>query len=193
MVDESSDDVDAGSSNWRKASRGALQVAGGAIPFVGGLFSAVAGAWSEAEQEKVNRFFQHWLQMLKDELTEKEQTIIEIMARLDLQDDEIAKRIESDGYQSLVKKTFREWAGAESEEKREYIRNIPSNAGATRLSSDDVVRLFIDWIKRYSELHFHVIGSIYKSPGITRGAIWRDIGKGENREENRGQTTVLRS
>ncbi len=40
-----------------KISRGALQIAGGAIPFSGGVLSAVAGAWSEGEQEKVNRFF----------------------------------------------------------------------------------------------------------------------------------------
>ena len=37
-----------------KISRGALQVAGGAVPFAGGVLSAIAGAWSEAEQERVN-------------------------------------------------------------------------------------------------------------------------------------------
>ena len=40
-----------------KISRGALQVIGGVVPFAGGVLSAVAGAWSEGEQEKVNRFF----------------------------------------------------------------------------------------------------------------------------------------
>ena len=168
----------------RKIGRGALQVAGGAVPFVGGLLSAVAGAWSEAEQEKVNRFFQHWVKMLEDELKEKEQTIIEIMARLDMQDEKIQERIESKEYQSLLKKTFREWSGAESEDKREYIRNILANAAASEVSSDDVVRLFIDWIKNYSELHFRVIAAIYNSAGITRGEIWRKIGKGKVREDS---------
>ncbi|MFW6253919.1 MAG: hypothetical protein ACOC41_03225 [Chitinivibrionales bacterium] len=168
----------------RKAGRGALQIVGGAVPFVGGLFSAVAGAWSEAEQEKVNRFFQHWVKMLEDELKEKEQTIIEIMARLDLQDESIQERVESKEYQSLLKKTFREWSGAESEDKREYIRNILANAAASQVSSDDVVRLFIDWIKTYSELHFRVIAAVYNSAGITRGEIWRKIGKGEVREDS---------
>ncbi len=56
--------------------------------------------------------------MLHDELKEKEETIIEIMARLDLQDEAIAKRVESKEYQSLIKKTFREWSGAESEDKK---------------------------------------------------------------------------
>ncbi len=167
-----------------KISRGALQAIGGAVPLAGGVLSAIAGAWSEDEQAKVNRFFEHWVRMLKDELKEKEETIIEIMARLDLQDEAIAKRVESKEYQSLVKKTFREWSGAESEEKRVYIRNILSNAAATRVSSDDVIRMYIDWINQYSEMHFQVIGAIYNSNGITRGAIWKKIGKGPVREDS---------
>lgn len=167
-----------------KLSRGALQAAGGAIPFVGGLFSAIAGSWSEAEQERVNRFFRHWVQMLEDELEEKERTIIEMMARLDLQDEKIAERVESKEFQSILKKTFRDWAGAESETKREYIRNILSNAAASALTSDDVVLLFIEWLQNYSELHFHVIGAIYSHPGTTRGAIWRDLAKPVAREDS---------
>lgn len=154
------------------------------MPVVGGVFSAISGAWSEGEQDKVNRFFEHWVRMLKDEIKEKEQTIIEIMARLDLQDKAIADRVESREYQSLVKKTFREWAGAESEEKRKYIRNILSNAAATQVSSDDVVRLFIDWLGQYSEMHFQVIAAIYNSDGISRKAIWQKIGKGPVREDS---------
>ncbi len=57
MVSEDQSDQYPEEGKGRKAGRGALQVVGGAVPFVGGLFSAVAGAWSEAEQEKVNRFF----------------------------------------------------------------------------------------------------------------------------------------
>lgn len=167
-----------------KYTRGAMQAIGGAIPFAGGVFSAIAGAWSEGEQEKVNRFFGHWARMLQDELKEKEETIIEIMARLDLQNEEIAKRIESKEYQSLLKKTFREWAGVESEEKRVFIRNILSNAAATTVSSDDVVRMYIDWISQYSEMHFQVIAAIYNSNGITRGAIWQKIGKGQVQENS---------
>lgn len=172
------------SNKIAKVSRGALQAVGGAIPFAGGVFSAIAGTWSEGEQEKINRFFEDWVRMLQDELSEKENTILEIMARLDLQDEVISDRISSSEYQSLVKKTFREWSGAESEDKRIYIRNILSNAAATSISSDDVVRMYIDWINQYSELHFKVIGAIYNSEGITRGEIWRKIGKGHVREDS---------
>lgn len=167
-----------------KIIRGGLQVMGGAVPFAGGIFSAAAGAWSEHEQEKVNNFFRQWIKMLEDELKEKEQTILEIMVRLDIHDEKIAQRIESKGYQSLLKKTFREWSGAESETKRQYIRNILANAAATTVTSDDVIRLFIDWLKQYSEMHFQVIGAIYNSDGISRGEVWTKIGKGEVREDS---------
>jgi len=154
------------------------------IPFAGGIFSAIAGAWSENEQARVNKFIEQWLKMIEEEIKEKEATVVEIMARLDLQDEKIAKRVESREFQSLVKKTFREWSGAESEEKRVLIRNILANAAASSVSSDDVVRLFIDWIDQYSELHFQVIAAVYNSNGISRGAIWRKIGKGKVREDS---------
>lgn len=170
--------------NTAKAMRGALQVVSGAVPYLGGILSAIVGAWSEREQAKVNRFFEQWVKMLEDEIREKEATIIEIMTRLDLQDEKIAARVESREYRSLLKKTFREWSGAESEDKRVLIRNVLSNAAASTLSSDDVVRMFIDWIGQYSELHFRVIGAIYNSNGISRGAVWRKIGKGNVREDS---------
>lgn len=167
-----------------KIARSALEVTGGVVPVIGGVFSAVASAWSDKEQEEVNRFFEYWVKMLRDEIREKEITMIEILARLDLQDKEINDRVKSKEYQSLVKKTFREWSGAESEEKRKLIRNILANAAATNVSSDDVVRLFIDWINNYSELHFQVIGAIYNTNGISRGEIWEKIGKGSVREDS---------
>ena len=165
--------------NTSKLVRGALQVIGGAVPFAGGLFSAAAGTWSENEQERINKFFRHWIKMLEDEIREKEKTILEIMTRLDIHDEEIGKRLEKKEYQSLLKKTFREWSGAESEDKRTYIRNILANAAASTMTSDEVVRLFIDWLKTYSELHFKVIAVIYKrgDSGVSRGGVWDDLGK----------------
>lgn len=168
-----------------KIVRGGMQIAGGlVVPFASGFLSAAAGAWSENEQEKVNSFFREWVKMFKDEMREKEQTILEIVARLDIHDDEISKRMRSNEYQSLLKKTFREWSGAESEKKREYIRNILTNAAASSVTSDDVVRLFIDWLKNYSEMHFDVIASVYNTNGITRGGIWKKIGKAAVREDS---------
>lgn len=169
---------------FAKVSRGALTAAGGLIPFAGGVLSAFAGAWSEQEQEEVNKFFKFWVQGLEDELKEKEATLIEIMARLDLQDVRIAKRVESKEYQSIVRKTFRDWSAAESENKREFVRNILANAASSEISSDDVVRMFFDWIEKYSDMHFQVIAAIYNQNGITRGEIWRRIGRERVREDS---------
>ena len=147
---------------------------------------AVAANWHDKAQDRVNRFIEEWIRMIQDELREKEATILEIMARLDLEDEKISARVNSKEYQSLVRKTFREWAGAESEEKRVWIRNILANAAAASLSSDDVVRLFIDWIGTYSELHFQVIAKIYEagSRGISRGGVWQSLGRATVREDS---------
>lgn len=167
-----------------KAARGALNVASGLIPFAGGLLSAAASAWSEKEQDKINSFLRHWLQMLSDEMKEKEETIIEIMSRVDMSDEEVAKRVESPEYQSLLKKSFRDWAGAESKDKRTLLRNLLSNAASIKLCNDDVIRLFLDWIKTYSELHFAVVAKIYNASGVTRGQVWAGLGRDRVREDS---------
>jgi hypothetical protein len=166
------------------AARGVLNAAGGAIPFAGGLLAAAAGAWSERDQHRINEFLHHWLQMLASEMREKERTIIEITARLDLHDEEIAARVKGAQYQKLLRKAFRDWAGAESEEKRVWVRNVLANAAASKLASDDVVKLFLQWIRDYSEFHFAVIGAVYNAAGITRGGVWRKLGRATVREDS---------
>lgn len=167
-----------------KIIRGALNAAGGLIPFAGGLVSAAASAWGEHEQDRMNGFFRHWIDMLRAEMEEKQQTILEIMQRIDLTDQEQADRIESPQYQSLLRKSFRDWAGAESEEKRGWVRNVLSNAAVSSICSDDVVRLFLDWIKNLSELHLMVIGKFYNQDGITRREVWARLGREPVREDS---------
>lgn len=169
---------------WERYARGALQTVGGAVPFAGGLFSAAAGHWSEREVDRIHEFLRAWIQMLEDEFGEKERTIAGIVIRLDIHDEQIAARLRSDEYQSLLKKAFRNWAGTESAKKQEYIRNILTNAAATNLTSDEVVSLFIEWLHTYSEFHFAVIAEVYQTPGTTRGDIWRRLGKGSPREDS---------
>jgi hypothetical protein len=91
---------------------------------------------------------------------------------LDLNDDNIRKRIESPEYLSLLKKCFRDWSAAESEAKRIMVCNLLSNAAVNKICTDDVVRMFTQWIDDYSEIHFKVIRWIYKNPGCTRWDIW---------------------
>lgn len=163
---------------------GKFIVPSGLPPGFTGFFSAAGGHWSESEQKKLNDFFKHWLEMLKAEMAEKQKTIIEIAERLDLHDEEIADRVSSDDYQSLLRKGFRDWSGTESEQKRILVRNILSNAGASRIVSDDVVRLFMDWVKIYSEFHFEVVSKIYNNAGITRMGVWDALGRDPVREDS---------
>lgn len=166
-----------------KLARFALACLSG-VPFVGGALGGVAGFWSEADQARLNKLFAAWLQLQEQELREIGVTLMEVMARLDPNDPEIEKRIESPEYLSLVRKCFRDWSAAESEEKRHLIRNLLCNAAAYKLASDDVVKLFIKWIDDYSEAHFAVIRAVFKNPGSTRQTIWRHIHGAEVREDS---------
>jgi len=158
-----------------KIARFALACLSGLIPFGGGAVGGASGVWSEAEQDKINKILATWLKLQEDEIKEIGKTMFEVLIRLDQNDEKVQKRIESPEYLSLVKKCFRDWSAAESEQKRQFIRNLLANAAATTLTSDDVLRLFIDWIETYSELHFKVISSLYKNPGFTRLQVWQEI------------------
>lgn len=171
-------------SKLAKGGQFGLEIAGGLIPFAGGVLSASASAWSGKDQDHINDFFKHWVQMLRDDIVEKERTILEIAQRLDLQEQKIIERMDSREYQSILRKAFREWSAAESESKREYVRNILSNAAATDMVSDDVVKMFLDWLKAYSEFHFQVISAVYNTSGITRGGIWQKLVRQSVREDS---------
>jgi hypothetical protein len=75
-----------------------MAIVGGAIPFLGGAVSGAAGAWSETEQDHFNRVAASWMQLQKDEIKEIGITIAEILTRLDLNDENTRKRIESPEY-----------------------------------------------------------------------------------------------
>lgn len=175
--------VPAGSTGG-KIARAGMQAVGGAIPFVGGILSAAAGAWSEHEQDQVRKVFEQWMQMLEEELREKAHTIKEIAARIDLSEEKVRQRIESPEYQGLMKKAFRNWQNIDSQSKRTKVRNILSNAADCALTSDDVIRLFLDWLDEYSDLHFSVIGVIYNSGALGRGDIWERLGREPVREDS---------
>ena len=69
--------------NWEKAARGALQMAG-VVPFAGGVFSALAGAWSEREQARINKFLHAFIEMMRDQILafRGEETVAETQAQM---------------------------------------------------------------------------------------------------------------
>lgn len=147
----------------------------GSVPWVGSLIGAAAGLSAEKDQEKINEVLRLWVEEQEPKLDELKHTLSEIIDRLESLGDDAQDRLESSEYLALVRRAFKSWDEADTAEKREYIKRLISNAGATKLCPDDLVRLFIGWIDMYHESHFVVIKEIFQNPGITRGAIWDKV------------------
>jgi hypothetical protein len=152
-----------------------LLAALGSIPWVGGLIAASASLSAENEQQRLNELQRLWLEEHKEKLKELGDTLAEILVRLDKLGDEVQERIESPEYLALVRKAFRSWDQADTEEKKQMFKKLIANAGASKLCPDDLIRLFLHWIDLYHEVHFVVMKEIYRSPNITRAELWRNI------------------
>lgn len=146
------------------------ELAGGVA---GGALSGAIGISSEQDQQRINEIIHMWLKTQADELQEIGQTMFEVMAKLDLADERVKERLESPEYLRLIKKCFRDWSAAESEEKRQLITQLLINAAGAHITTDDIVSLFVTWIDTYSEGHFKVIRAIYNHAGSTRRDIWQ--------------------
>ncbi len=167
----------------RKTSRFTL-AALGSIPWVGGFLSASAALDAEKDQGRVNDLYKKWLKEHEEKIYLLLKTLGKMQDRFDSLGEDVQDRIESSEYLTLVRKGFRSWDQADTEEKRELIRKLLTNAGASKLCPDDLIRLFIDWIDTYHEAHFRVIREIYKNPGSTRGHIWDNISTVRPREDS---------
>lgn len=147
----------------------------GSIPWVGGFLSAAASYKSEEETLRRDSLRTQWLEEHQKKIITLRDTLQEIQLRFESLGVGIEERIQSEGYLALVRKAFRIWDETDTQEKRRYIANIVTNAAGTRVCSDDVVRLFLDWLEVYHEVHFAVIREIFKNPGATRFDIWSDL------------------
>jgi hypothetical protein len=147
----------------------------GSIPWVGGFVSAAVSFKTEEGNIRTDNLQTQWLEEHSRKINRLMHDLQEIAGRLDSLGQQIDERIQSEGYLNLVRQGFRTWDQADTDEKRKYVRNIISNAAGTQLCSDDVVRLFIDWLRVYNEIHFAVIRHIYKNPGCSRFEIWDAI------------------
>jgi hypothetical protein len=156
----------------------------GSIPWIGGLIAASATFSAEAEQQRLNELQRMWLEQHREKIKQLSTTLADIFIRLDNFGDEVQQRIESPEYLALVGAGFRSWDEAATEEKRQMFKKLLTNAGASTLCSDDLVRLFLHWIEQYHETHFVVMKQIYKHPNITRGQLWNNIHASRPREDS---------
>ncbi len=159
---------------WKKYAR-IVANAMSAIPWVGTILSSGASILGEKEQGKINEIYEEWLKVHKEKVGDLLVSLDEVAGRLDSVHDDYEERIQSEEYLALVRRAFRSWDEAETQEKRAYVVNLISNAAASHLCPDDLIRLFNDWIDKYHETHFRVIRAIYQNPGITRLGIWQSV------------------
>ncbi len=156
----------------------------GSVPLAGGAISGIGAAWSEREQANINSVLQAWLRIQEEDLESIGRTLTEVIIRLDMQDESIIKRIQSKEYLSLIKKCFRDWSASDSEDKRVLLRNLLSNSASCTLTQDDVIKLFVEWIGMYSDVHFKVVRIVYQNEGFTRYQIWNALYGGTVREDS---------
>ena len=151
----------------------------GSIPWVGALLSTVATFKTDEGMIKTTTLHTKWLEEHEEKFKKLLITLAEIDERFASIGEQIEERINNENYLALVRKAFKVWDDSDTDEKKKYVSMLLSNSAGTKLCSDDVIRLFIDWLRLYHELHFAVIRSIYKTPGITRYEIWIEL-----RDEN---------
>jgi len=156
----------------------------GSIPWVGGFLSASINFKSSEGQAKNNQLYEQWLEEHEKKMKELFGTLANILKRLDEFPEEINARLESEEYLNILRKAFRIWDNADTLEKKEIIRRLVSNAGAYTLVDDDLIRLFLNWINYYHEVHFAVIKAIYHNEGITRYQMWQQLNGREVREDS---------
>jgi regulator of replication initiation timing len=156
----------------------------GSIPWVGGFLSAAVDFKSDEDQVKSNSLYMQWLQEHSKKMNELGETLSNVAIRLNEFPEEIDERLESDEYLQVVRKAFRTWNDADTFEKKELIRKLITNAGTNKLVPDDLIRLFLDWMHIYHEVHFSVIKSVFENPGITRYQMWNELNGSNVREDS---------
>lgn len=156
----------------------------GSIPWVGGFLSAMADFKSDEGQVKNNHLYEEWLKEHTEKMKLLGETLIDIIKKLDDFSDDVNDRLESEEYLQIIRKSFRTWDNADTFEKRDLIRKLLMNAGTQKLVPDDLIRLFLDWLNLYHEVHFAVIKVIYQKKGVTRSEIWNELNGIQVREDS---------
>mgnify|MGYP000958499333 CR=1 FL=1 len=154
------------------------------VPWVGSLIGAATALKSEIEQGEVNDLHSAWIDSHRSKIEELKSMISSIIDSAEKNSSQAGARLEEDSYLSLVRHGTRVWDTATSQEKRDHVRRILTNASVSKIVSDDLVRLFLHWIESYDEIHFRVIGVLHRSQGMTRLVIWNEIDGRQVRENS---------
>jgi len=181
VIESINAEIESASPSRRRRIIEAIVIAAlGGIPWVGGVVSAsivsASAAFRAGEADtKRDELLKEWLQEHQEKLQRLRDTLGQMVSRLEGFGDQFEERITSQEYLVLVRKTFRQWDQADTDEKRRLLVQLITNSAGTRIVSDDIVRLFLDWIDTYHEMHFAVIQQIYHGSGPTRYDMWAAI------------------
>jgi hypothetical protein len=145
------------------------------IPWIGSVMAAAATLHAEQEQGRVNLLMYRWLEEHQHAYKRLEATVAEMVCRVEQLGSTAQERLQEEPYLGLVRRGFKVWDESATDEKRAYVRRTLINAAGTRMCSDDVVRLFLQWIEQYDELHFRVIRVVYRTPGSSRADMWDEV------------------
>ncbi|MEN3313737.1 MAG: hypothetical protein V7645_3066 [Actinomycetota bacterium] len=156
----------------------------GVLPWVGVIISASISRWAEGEQERTNELHRRWIEEHEERFRQLEATVARMVDDVAKAGERAQQRLKDDDYLALVRKGFRVWDRAETNEKRELVRRVLTNAACDSQSSDDFVRRFLEWVDDYSEAHLEVVRVLYKHPMSTRSEIWDEIHGKEVREDS---------
>lgn len=164
----------------------------GSLPWVGGVLTAAAAFKYGDASARQDRLQTQWLLEHQQKLHILRDTLAEIGRRFESLGSEIDSRIASEEYLGLVRKSFRAWDQADTQQKRGYSANIIVNSAGSRVCSDDVVRLFLEWLTMYHEIHFTVIREVFENPGSTRFEIWNAIYPGDLPRDDSAEADLFR-
>ena len=161
-------------AKWKKCTK-VIANAMSSISWIGMFLNAKDAFQGDKKQGDVNDLYEQWFKVHKIKIQHLLGSLDEMAGRLESIPDAFDSRIESDEYLTLVRRAFKSWDDAETIEKRQYVVNLISNAAATNICPDDLIRLYNDWLDQYHEIHFKIIRAIYQNPGITRLGIWQSF------------------
>lgn len=163
----------------------------GSLPWVGGFLAAAATFKFGESEIKQDSLQTQWLEEHHKKLLALKATLEAIHERFEKLGDTVDERLNSPEYLGVVRRAFRAWDQADTEQKRGLIANLITHAAGTRICSDDILRLFLDWLGLYHEAHFAVIREIHQNPGSTRLEIWAAI-YGELQREDSAEADLFK-
>jgi len=96
----------------------------GSIPWVGGFISASVSL--KMEQGGIHRdsLQTKWLEEHAAKLERLKSTLEEVVERFEAIGEQVDERIQTDEYLDLVRRAFRAWDRADTDEKRGYVANL---------------------------------------------------------------------